>query len=255
MKKVEDVLKESKLPLGETLILLSKLLGVDKSILIAHPEIAIATNIDAVWQDNHDRRVFGEPLAYILGFKEFYGLKFLVTPDVLIPRPESELIVDKALAFIKTNSLSVKGSLSVLEIGVGSGAITLSIANEISRYGLLNKVEFVATDISQKALDVAQKNAKMLGLDFVEFLQGNLFAPVLEKKFDLIIANLPYLPKEESLQNKYEPQLALDGGEVGDELINKFLAEVEVFLRPNGLVLIEKYGGAIEEFSFDTISK
>ncbi len=255
MKRVGDILKESEIKFNEALLLLSGLLNTDKSTLVAHPEMCVDSGTYSMWQTHHDRRLAGEPIAYILGSKEFYGLKFSLTPDVLIPRPESELIVDRAFEFINMGLQGGNNKVLVLEIATGSGAIILSLVNKLSSCQLLDYVDLTATDISLNALKVARKNARALNVEGVRFVQGDLFAPVAGNKFDLIMANLPYLPHGEAVRNEYEPQIALDGGDNGDELINRFMQEARHFLRPNGLILYETYGGVIKELTFDTMSK
>jgi release factor glutamine methyltransferase len=163
----------------------------------------------------------GGPKQYQQGWTEFYKLKFKLTPDVLIPRPETELLVDEA---IKLNPNSV------LEVGTGSGCITISIAKNTSQ------TKIVAVDISEKALKVAEQNAKFHNVeDQIIFLQSDLLdflstAPSV-KKFDLLVANLPYIPTARLMQidplvSQFEPTLALDGGQDGFELYRRLFAQM-----------------------------
>ena len=178
-----------------------------------------------------NRRIKKEPIAYILGEKEFYSLDFIVNKNVLIPRPETELLVDMAIYYAQMNS-------SVLDIGTGSGAI--SIALSYNRPDL----QIIASDISEKALAVAKKNAKeILTGKKIKFIQGDLFESVKENKFDLIVSNPPYvdpqLKDELQIDLTYEPDLALYSQKNGREIIEKIINEASSFLNKNSVMLME----------------
>ena len=187
------------------------------------------------------RRISGEPLQYILEHQEFWSIDLKVDPRVLIPRPETELLVEQSL-FILSESTS-KRKPFILEIGTGSGAIAIAMAKE------RKDIFLVATDLSREAILLAKENARSAGVqNQVEFVNGDLFEPfcVLEKKglFDLILSNPPYLHRHEiqTLAKEvkdYEPMMALDGGEDGLEFYRRFISQVPFYLRPGGWLLLE----------------
>ncbi len=176
-----------------------------------------------------ERRLTGEPTVYITGHREFYGLDFYVDPNVLIPRPESELLVEKALALARSRSIS-----AIAEIGTGSGAVAISLALN------LPQTKIYATDISAPALKIARFNCQKHGaLDRIHFLQGDMLDP-LPEPVDIIIGNLPYV-KEQELPplTSFEPRLALNGGADGLERIRRLCRQAIGKLRPDGCLLIE----------------
>jgi len=176
-----------------------------------------------------ERRKNGEPTAYITEHREFYGLDFYVDPRVLIPRPESELLVEEALSLAQSHTLS-----TIAEIGTGCGAIAISLALN------LPQAKIYATDISASALDVALLNCQKHGVvDRVFLLQGDMLDP-LPEPVDLIIANLPYV-KESDLPGSanFEPVLALNGGSDGLEKIRQLCSQVSPQLHPEGSLLLE----------------
>jgi len=178
-----------------------------------------------------ERRLNHEPTAYITGHREFYGLDFYVDPGVLIPRPESELLVEKALNLAQNQSMS-----TIAEIGTGSGAIAISLALN------LPQAKIYATDISASALSVAQINCKKHRVaDRVCLVQGDMLDP-LPEPVDLIIANLPYVNDSELFQTSaanFEPLLALNGGSDGLEKIRQLCSQIGDKLRPGGCLLLE----------------
>jgi release factor glutamine methyltransferase len=187
------------------------------------------------------RRILGEPLQYILEHQEFWSIDFKVDPRVLIPRPETELLVEQCLLILSENSL--RGIPSVLEIGTGSGAIAIALAKEVKNIFL------VATDISRDALVLAKENAESAGVQHqIEFVNGDLFDPLCPSKgrkpFDLILSNPPYIvgPEVESLAKEvrdYEPTIALDGGEDGLEFYRRIITGAPFYLREGGWLLLE----------------
>ncbi|GAI02081.1 unnamed protein product, partial [marine sediment metagenome] len=177
------------------------------------------------------RRLNGEPTAYITGHREFYGLDFYVDPRVLIPRPESELLVETALGLAQNHPL-----FTIAEIGTGCGAIAISLALS------LPEAKIYATDISAAALEVALVNCQKHGvIDRVHLLQGDMLDPVPEP-VDLIIANLPYVKQSKLAPMspaRFEPLLALDGGSDGTERIRQLCRQVDSKLLPGGFLLLE----------------
>ena len=213
----------------EAEILLAHVLKRDRAWLIAHAEMTIRTTELKRFRLLISRRKKHEPIAYILGEKEFYGLPFRVNPSVLIPRPESELLVD--LVRNARASSSQRTNL-IWEVGTGSGAIALALGNH------LQTTDILATDISKKALVVAKQNAKRLGITNVTFGHGDLLdkttARLLQKLQPdnlIIVANLPYLPQADKKKLmpdviKYEPASALFAGKDGAALIQKLLQQL-----------------------------
>lgn len=184
------------------------------------------------------RRVLGEPLQYILGHQEFWSFDLKVDPRVLIPRPETELLVEQALSIL--SAASRERSFSVLEIGTGSGAVAISLAKEVKGIFL------VATDISLGALILAKENAKSAGiLSQIKFVNGDLWHPFKKgAPFDLILSNPPYISHSEieglaTEVKDYEPKIALDGGEEGMEFYRKMASEASLYLRKGGWLLLE----------------
>ncbi len=222
---------------------------LDAEVLLAH-----CTGKDrvALYRDGHcplppdrgeefrrllERRAGGEPVAYITGRKEFMGLEFLVGPAVLIPRPETELMVEKALEI-----LSPMASPVAVDVGTGSGAIAVSLLV------MLESAKVYATDISPEALGVAGKNAKRHGvLGRVEFRPGDLLVPLLEDKdfrADLVAANLPYVPSSDmpglmAGVRDFEPREALDGGGRGLDPYRRLIPQAWRLLRAGGVLLME----------------
>lgn len=182
---------------------------------------------DAFWQ-LAERRLKGEPSAYIRGCREFYGLDFAVTPSVLIPRPETELLVEKAISLAGSYSLPV-----IADIGTGCGAIAISLADKLPR------AKIYATDISASALKVARDNCLKHGVTGrVSLLQGDMLEP-LPQPVDLIVSNLPYVKEKEISGDSFEPVLALNGGTDGLEPIRRLCHQLGGKLRPGGCLLLE----------------
>jgi release factor glutamine methyltransferase len=208
-------------------------LGWHRAHLLAHgrepaPE-GFAERYDALVA----RRVSREPVAQILGTREFWGLDFEVTPDVLVPRPETELIVEEALAFARAQTCR-----TVIDVGTGSGCIAISIACE------LPDVRIVAVDASVAALAVARRNAERLGVaDRITFKHSDLFEQV-SVTADLIVSNPPYMAKanEDALQPEvvhFEPHAALFGGDDGLLVVRRLLADAQAHLAPDGRLIME----------------
>ena len=208
-------------------VLLMRATDHDRGWLYAHGN----DELIEVWWIHYGRylhqRIKGEPTQYITGRQEFYGREFRVTPGVLIPRPETEHLIEAALA---------RGAQIILDIGTGSGAIAVTLALE-------TKVPIVATDISIDALGVAQQNARALDAQ-VRFVNCDLGAAFADGSFDLVVSNPPYIPGRDraSLQPEvrdHEPALALFGGEDGLAIYRRLIPEAARLLRPGGWLMIE----------------
>jgi release factor glutamine methyltransferase len=215
-------------------VLLAHALGVGKEALFAHPERGLSAAENERFGELVERRARGEPVAYLRGFKEFYGLRFRVDPRVLIPRPETEVLVDAARERIAGRALTV------VDVGTGSGAIAVAIAAHEHR------VRVIATDSSRDALAVAESNALANGVaDRVEFRHGDLLVPITER-VDVVCANLPYLPDAsvdkwagERSSLAFEPREAVVAGAEGLDVIRRCVADLPRVLSLDGAAFFE----------------
>jgi release factor glutamine methyltransferase len=258
--KIRDLLDDaarrlvfSDTPQLDAQVILAHVIGHPRTWLIAHLETPLTPpQIDSAHRA-FARLKAGEPLPYIIGHWEFYGLDFNITKDVLIPRPETELLVEKAISWLTSRP----EARSVVDVGTGSGAIAISIAAHIS------DAQILATDISPAALQVAKSNAKKFNVgNQIEFMECDLLPnsafSLQPSAFDLICANLPYIPTE-TLNNLpiygNEPTLALDGGPDGLDPYRRLLKLAPAWLAPNGKILLEiesTQGAQILSLAHDT---
>jgi len=224
-------------------LLLAHAAGCERSTIVAFPERVVAPTVRTSFARFIERRQDGEPVAYVLGAREFYSLPISVTPAVLVPRPETELIVDTAIAAMDSTA-----DARVLDLGTGSGAIALAIKRARPQ------ARVTAIDVSSEALVIAKRNARALGLD-VELIESSWFTALAGRQFDLIVSNPPYVASDDpSLVNalKHEPRLALDGGSDGLDAIRLILGLALDFLSAGGVVLIEHgeaQGGAVRDIA------
>ena len=213
-------------------VLLAHLMGRERSWLLAHTEEQTPPELFAAWEAALARLERGEPLPYVLGEWEFYGRELHVTSDVLIPRPETELLVDQALAWLAANP----ARRSAADVGTGSGCIAVALAMNVP------DLTMTATDVSDAALEVAKSNIQRYQLeDRVDLKKTNLLYG-LSDPFDLICATLPYIPSgrvAELAIARHEPHLALFAGESGLELIGRLLEQARTKLAAGGLLLAE----------------
>lgn len=220
-------------PRREAGSLLGFVLQKDRSFLIAHPEYRLSEAEQESFENVVFRRSRREPFQYITSRQEFFGLDFDVMPGVLIPRPETEILVASSIAIISDSNTK-----RLCEIGVGSGCISVSILHQVAG------ATAVGVDISRPALELAAKNAATHGVeDRLELRESDLFA-CIEFTFDLIVSNPPYIPASdlESLQievERFEPHSALFAGEEGLDVIERIVAEAPAFLNPGGWLMIE----------------
>jgi len=232
-----------KLPRLEAEILLSAILKKPREFLLAHGERKLTASQISNFKLKISRRLGGEPVAYLTGHKEFYGLDFYVNKNVLIPRPETELLVQEAAKLITRNSKLV----TLVDVGTGSGCIAITLAK-------LTKQKLMAIDISKKALAVAKQNAKLHGVaKNIKFFKGDLLEPLLNSKFVIrhssfvILANLPYLDSKwknllkssDSLGLKFEPKVAIAGGADGLSLYRKLAKQIKSLKKLNLTLLCE----------------
>ena len=213
-------------------VLLSDITGRDKTQLLAYPDYELSDAQARVLTAALDEITNGVPLPYVLGEWEFYGLPFKLTQNVLIPRPETELLVETALEWLKTHP----GEKHIAEVGAGSGCISIALAVNSQN------AHITAIEISPEALAVAQVNAGHHEINGrIKFLENNLLSGITDS-FDMICANLPYIPsktlKKLSVYTK-EPTLALDGGYDGLKFIRRLLKQAPPLLNPGGMILLE----------------
>lgn len=218
---------------SEANMLLGRALGdVSRAWLITHEGDSPAQDQLSTFHALLERRLDGEPIAYILGEREFYGLSFKVTPATLIPRPETELLVELALERIAPDA-----SCRILDLGAGSGAIALAVAHARP------KVQVIAVDASAAALDVARENAVRLGIANATFRHGDWYAPLAEERFALIVSNPPYIaagdPHLSRGDLRFEPPSALASGADGLDDIRRIAAGARAHLAPGGWLLLE----------------
>jgi release factor glutamine methyltransferase len=229
---IEQALRASGIDAREARLLLAAATGRSEASVLAHPEKSLLEQEKNQFLEMTARRAAGEPIAYILGHKEFYGLELTVNSAVLIPRPETELLVDLALD---------RNPASVLDVGTGSGAIALAIKRHRP------DARVVATDASAAALEVARRNAARFNLE-VDLRHGRWFEPVAGERFEAIISNPPYVvvgdPHLAALP--YEPRLALLGGADGLDGFRVLAREAPAHLLPGGWLLVEHGEGQHE---------
>ncbi len=242
-------------------ILLSHVLKNDRAFLLANLDKKITSSHYKTFQKLITRRAKHEPIAYITNNKEFYGLNFYVNHDVLIPRPETELIVENVINVVNNRSQRAKQSnvLNICDVGTGSGCIAIALAKNIPQ------AKIYAADISKKALDVAKFNAKRHKvLSKIKFYNGNLLEPIPKKiKFNIIIANLPYLSEKQYINIvedrhacplQYEPKSALIAKNHGMEFYIKLLKQVPKYIKKEGYILLEIDPSFENKIIFETIN-
>ena len=226
---IEGLLRESRLPRREAELLLQGVLRCERVHLIAHAEELVDSSKARAALAWFSRRRSGEPVAYIVGLREFYGLAFRVTSAVLIPRSETELLVELALGRAGPNA-------RVLELGTGSGAIAVAL------WSKRPDLKITASDISQAALEVARRNADTYGAD-IDFVQSDWFEAIGPGPFDLIASNPPYVaagdPHLKQGDLPFEPRVALLGGDDGLACLRAIAAQARYHLRPGGRLLLE----------------
>jgi release factor glutamine methyltransferase len=232
MTQIRDLLESADLPRLEARMLLEHVLGKPRAWLLAHDTDPAAPHVQAAYFALVERRRAGEPMAYLVGEREFMGHMFRVTPDVLIPRPDTELLVETAIALVG-DRLGAR----VLDLGTGSGAIAVSVALACPH------VEVSATDRSRAALAVAQDNARQLGAH-VYFWQGDWYEALpIAARFDVIVSNPPYIANnDEHLTQgdlRFEPQGALTDGGNGLSDLASIIAGAAGHLKPGGALWVE----------------
>ena len=211
-------------------VLLAHLLGCSRTLLIAHDERRLTAAELEAWQARLARRGDGEPVAYIVGNKEFCGLVFEVSREVLVPRPETELLVNWAAALLD----ALPGEPSLLDLGTGSGAIAIAVKARCPH------ARVSASDVSGAALAVARRNAERLGIE-VDFIEGSWWAPAGSRRFDVVVANPPYIAAGDLHLTalRHEPLAALSPGGDGLDALAEIVAGAADHLEPRGWLIVE----------------
>ena len=216
----------------EAQLLLEHVLTVNHAWLITHADDEINSETHQQFEALIQRRISGEPIAHILGEREFYGLAFKVTPGTLIPRPDTETLVEAALA-----KISPSETTRILDLGTGSGAIALAIAKHRPNANV------IAVDASQAALSVSQENAKALNIHNVQFLLSDWFSTLTNQHFDVIVSNPPYIEQDDGHLKqgdlRFEPISALASGEDGLDDIRQIILDASAHLKPKGWLMFE----------------
>ncbi len=246
LKNYSQKLKaKSSSPILDVELLLTKTLNKPKEYLYKYPNKKLTANQLKKFKKLFNRRVKGEPIAYILGYQEFYKLNFMVNKNVLIPRPETELLVKQVIKYCKSRISNLKSQISICDIGVGSGAIIIALAKNL-------KGQFYGTEISDQALSLAKKNAKIHNVK-IKFFKGNLLEPLIKSQISdlrsqnsIITANIPYLdeteknllPSSDTIGLKFEPKIAWYGGKDGLKYFNAFFEQIKKYnLKPKAIFL------------------
>lgn len=231
---ISHLASSSPTPALDTDLLMCHVLGKDRAYLFAHPEHLLTDAEHTAFQHLVARASDGEPIAYLLGHRGFFDLDLIVTPAVLIPRPETELLLEAALAFVPVNQ-----PVTAADVGTGSGALAVTFA----KHRPMAHVH--AVDVSGNALAVALQNAEKYAVNGrITWHHASLLEPLIAQsaRLDLLMANLPYIPRDEVPEldvSRHEPTLALDGGIDGLDLIRELLGQMRGVLRPGGLALLE----------------
>lgn len=238
-------LKQSPTPELDARLLLEAVLGVSRTYLLVHGDEALTAVSEATYREYIARATVHEPIPYILGTAPFFDFELKVTRDVLIPRPETEMLVELAVAWAKERE-----AVQMVDVGTGSGCIPIAIArkNEVAR--------ITAVDISPAALAIAQENGHRLVPNRIEFIEGDLLHPI-NFPIDLLTANLPYVTNDEWTHladgvKLFEPSLALKGGDDGLDLIRQLLQQAAIRLNPAGAILLEigwQQGKAVKQLA------
>ena len=229
-------------------LLLMFTLGCDRAYLYGHPERELTHDENSRYQEALARRATGVPAQYITGHQEFWGMDLLVSPDVLIPRPETEHVIERVLELVRSRSEAHEagpqkhGKLRIIDVGTGSGCIALALAKELPH------AEIHATDISPAALEIAKANAARHNLlERIHFQQTDLLSGIEKTAIDVVVSNPPYVgtAEEDQVQlevRKFEPKIAVFAGQSGLEVISRLVSQAYQVLRPGGWLVMEISG-------------
>jgi release factor glutamine methyltransferase len=231
-------------------LLLAHAIGVDRTAVVAHPEAPVGPGAEAAYRGTIERRAAGEPVAYLRGMKEFHGIALTIDPRALIPRPETESLVDLALGAVMERLTSGArradaAPVRVLDVGTGSGAIAIALAVGLrARRVPVEDVAISAIDVDPDALDLARENAVGHAVgDRLRFVDGDLVPSLDGGPWEVIVANLPYIRSDAMAAppapTTFEPALALDGGPDGLSVIDRLLDRLDEALAPGGIAVLE----------------
>jgi release factor glutamine methyltransferase len=219
-----------------------KYLGWTKEQIISNNQEQLPSSVVTEWTRLETLRLAGHPVAYLTHRRAFHAIELYVNDHVLIPRPETEMLVDAAIQDIDRRLQNSAQQLCVLDLGTGSGAIILALAHHYAQKQV-PPIQWMATDISNDALGVAQQNAKTLGLSEIEWLQSHWFEQVSGKRFDVILSNPPYISLDDNHlmegDLRFEPTLALTDGKDGLDAYRTIALSVREFLNPGGFLALE----------------
>jgi release factor glutamine methyltransferase len=228
-------------------LLLAHVVGMSRARLRSHPEDTASQAQSKRYSELIERRATGEPLAYVIGRKDFWSLRLTVTPAVLVPRPETELLIERALA------LRHEEFGRIVDLGTGSGAIALTLASERPGW------QVAATDVSEEALAIARSNAESLDLKRVRFLHGSWFEPLAGRTFDLIVSNPPYVAADDpAMQDpalRHEPRGALTPGPDAMASLRAIIAAAPDYLERDGWLLLEHGAGQAAEVARELVAR
>lgn len=240
-------------------VLMQWILKKDKSYILFHRDEELSEEQESQLKKSISLRKTGLPIAYITGHKEFYGIDFMVSPDVLIPKPDTEILVENSIEIIRCLQNKSDHTLNILDMCTGSGCVAISIIKtlkDLQAAGESNP-KFTLADISNKALDIARENARRIldpeTLSKLTFVSTNLFKNLKDKSFDLIVSNPPYVPCDQTTEllkdGRNEPRLALDGDidiegnpsgtKDGLEIIRNLVSQAKSHLTENGMLILE----------------
>ncbi|GBE09130.1 release factor glutamine methyltransferase [bacterium BMS3Abin11] len=238
MPTLLELLKEARSKLTgpearqESELLLAEICGISRSHQLIHPDEELSEKQCQQFDSAIKRRIAGEPLAYITGSRGFWDMDLQVTPDVLIPRPDTECLVEQALQRIPADA-----RWQIADLGTGSGAIALVLARERPL------CDIIATDLSMAALVIAKENARLQGVKNISFAAGSWFQPIKNRLFEMIICNPPYIPVDDPHLKQSdlpaEPDHALISGGDGLDAIRKIISDSVLHLKPSGFLLLE----------------
>lgn len=240
-------------------VLMQWILKKDRSYILFHRDEELSEEQESQLKKSISLRKTGLPIAYITGHKEFYGIDFMVSPDVLIPKPDTEVLVENSIEIIRCLQDKSDHTLNILDMCTGSGCVAISIIKTLKDLQASGKSnpKFTLADISNKALDIARKNARRIldpeTLSKLTFVSTNLFKNLKDKSFDLIVSNPPYVPCDQTTEllkdGRNEPRLALDGDidiegnpsgtKDGLEIIRNLVSQAKSHLTENGMLILE----------------
>ncbi|MDG2374967.1 MAG: peptide chain release factor N(5)-glutamine methyltransferase [Woeseiaceae bacterium] len=234
---VSQLQDSSESPRLDAELLLARTLDVQRSYLFAHPNDEMDSAAAERFDNAVVQRADGMPMAYITGIKEFWSMPLIVSPVTLIPRPDTETLIEQALGRIPRNA-----EWEIADLGTGSGAIALALAKERPL------CQLTATDRSEDALAIAAQNARELGIPNIEFVAGNWTEPLAGRAFDVVVSNPPYIASDDPhlMSLRFEPLDALDAGDDGLDAIRNLASTAATILKPSGSFLLE-HGDAQEE--------